>query len=54
MDAFPAMLIPVVFGMLLLCIGFSYQERSSGVFMIWVGMFLIIGTIGFKIIEKLA
>ncbi|MCS3468430.1 hypothetical protein M2401_002157 [Pseudomonas sp. JUb42] len=54
MDAFHSMLIPIVFGMLLLCVGFSYQERGSGVFMIWIGMFFIIGTIGFKIIEKLA
>lgn len=54
MDAFHSMLIPIVFGMLLLCIGFSYRERGVGVFLMWFGMMSIIGMICFKIIEKLA
>jgi hypothetical protein len=53
MNAFYAMLLPITIGMLLLCVGYSYRERGSGVFMIWVGMLLILGTIGFKILEKL-
>lgn len=54
MNAFYAMLLPIIIGMLLLCIGFSYQERGGGVFMIWLGMMLMLGMIGFKILEKLA
>ena len=53
MDAFFAMLVPVLAAMLLLCIGFSYQERAVGVFMIWLGMMIMLGTMGFKILQKL-
>lgn len=53
MDAFHSMLIPIVTGMLLLCVGYSYRERGFGVLMIWVGMIVIIGTTCYKIIEKL-
>jgi len=54
MDAFQSMLLPVVIGMLLLCVGYSYQERGAGVFSIWLGIVSILGTVGFKILEKLA
>ena len=53
--AFHSMMIPSVFGMLLLTIGFNFRERTSGVgvLMIWAGMLLIFGTIIFKILAKL-
>ena len=53
--AFHSMMIPIIFGMLLLTIGFNFRERSSGigVLMIWAGMLLIFGTIIFKILAKL-
>jgi hypothetical protein len=54
MDAFFSILLPVLAGMLLLCIGYNFQERNSGVFMIWLGMVSILGTVVFKILEKLA
>jgi hypothetical protein len=53
MDVIEALLLPVVGGMLL-CIGFNFQERTSGVLMVWLGMMLILGTVVFKILEKLA
>lgn len=53
MDAFFALLLPVIGAMLLLCIGYSYQERPAGVLMIWLGMMALIGTACFKILEKL-
>ncbi|MCQ2996634.1 hypothetical protein K3169_08885 [Pseudomonas phytophila] len=54
MGAFFSTLLPILAGMLLLCIGYSYQERNSGVFMIWLGMIGILGTVVFKILEKLS
>jgi hypothetical protein len=53
MDAFFSILVPILAGMALLCIGYNYQERDSGVFMIWLGMIGILGTIVFKILQKL-
>lgn len=53
MDAFFTLLLPVIGGMLLLCIGYSYQERPAGVLMIWLGMMSLIGTACWKILEKL-
>jgi hypothetical protein len=53
MNTFFALLLPVIGGMLLLCIGYSYQERPVGVLMIWLGMMSLIGTACFKILEKL-
>ncbi|MFJ4144714.1 hypothetical protein [Pseudomonas sp. NPDC089734] len=53
MDPFHSMLIITVIGMLLLSVGFSYRDKGIGVFMIWIGMVFVIGTVGFKILEKL-
>ncbi|MGV8917609.1 MAG: hypothetical protein ACOH2R_07395 [Pseudomonas sp.] len=53
MHPFWSLLIPLIAGMILLCIGYSYQERSSGVFILWLGMICIIGTATWKILEKL-
>ncbi|GFM88011.1 hypothetical protein PSCICO_34100 [Pseudomonas cichorii] len=53
MDPFHSMLMITVIGMLLLSVGFSYRDRGAGVFMIWIGMVFVIGTVGFKILEKL-
>ncbi|MFK3969416.1 hypothetical protein ACI2KS_01615 [Pseudomonas sp. NPDC087358] len=53
MDEYFSLLIPVVVGMLLLCIGFSYREYRSGVMSITLGMVLMLGTAAFKILEKL-
>lgn len=54
MDPVHSMLIPILVGMLLLCVGFTYQERAVGVFLLWLGMLCILGTVGYKILEKLA
>jgi hypothetical protein len=53
MDPIHSMLIPILAGMLLLCVGYSYQERGIGVFVLWLGMLCIMGTVGYKILEKL-
>ena len=53
MSAFFTLLLPVLGGMLLLCVGYSYQERPLGVLMIWLGMMSLIGTACWKILEKL-
>jgi len=53
MDAFHSMLLPVLAGMIMLCVGYSYQERGIGVFTLWLGMVFILGTVGYKILEKL-
>ncbi len=53
MDEYFALLIPVVLGMLLLCVGFSYREYSTGMMSITLGMLLMLGTVAFKILEKL-
>ncbi|WP_183142113.1 hypothetical protein [Pseudomonas cichorii] len=47
------MLMITVIGMLLLSIGFNFRDRGVGVFVIWVGMVFVIGTVGFKILERL-
>ena len=53
--AYPLLAI-FICGMLLLTIGFNFRERSSGigVLMIWAGMLLILGTVVYKILAKLA
>lgn len=53
MDEFFSLLIPVVIGMLLLCVGFSYRDHGSGVTSITLGMVLMLGTVAFKILDKL-
>ena len=50
---FNSMLIPIVCGMLLLTIGFTFHDSKPGVLSIWFGMLLIFGTIIFKILAKL-
>jgi len=40
-------------GSMSLTVGFSYREQAAGVFMIWISMVFVIGTVGFKILEKL-
>ncbi|MCD5970229.1 hypothetical protein [Pseudomonas quasicaspiana] len=46
--------LPILAGMVLLCIGGNFQSRDSGEFMIWVGMIGILGTVIFKPLRKLA
>ncbi|WP_165869858.1 hypothetical protein [Pseudomonas sp. LS-2] len=53
MDEYFSLLIPVVVGMLLLCVGFSYREYRSGVASITLGMLLMLGTAAVQILEKL-
>ena len=54
MSAFHAMLIPILTGMILLAVGFNFRDKNLGVFGMWVGMLLILGTIVFRILAKLA
>ncbi|WP_447651605.1 hypothetical protein [Pseudomonas abietaniphila] len=53
MDEYFSLLIPIVVGMLLLCIGFSYREYRSGVASITLGMLLMLGTAAVQIMDKL-
>ena len=53
MDEYFSLLIPVVVGMLLLCVGFSYREYRSGVASITLRMLLMLGTAAVQILEKL-
>ncbi|NVZ21628.1 hypothetical protein [Pseudomonas costantinii] len=54
MSSFHAMLIPILIGMILLAVGFNFRDKSVGVFGMWVGMLLILGTVIYKILAKLA
>ncbi|EFQ62144.1 MULTISPECIES: hypothetical protein [Pseudomonas] len=54
MSAFHAMLIPILVGMFLLAVGFNFRDKPLGVFGMWVGMLLILGTVVYKILAKLA
>ena len=54
MSAFHAMLIPILIGMLLLAVGFNFRDKPVGVFGMLVGMLLILGTVVYKILAKLA
>ncbi|NMZ35818.1 hypothetical protein [Pseudomonas proteolytica] len=54
MSAFHAMLIPILAGMILLAVGFNFRDKNLGVFGMWVGMLLILGTIVYRILAKLA
>ncbi|WP_350617011.1 hypothetical protein [Pseudomonas sp. HY7a-MNA-CIBAN-0227] len=54
MQAFHTMLIPILTGMILLAVGFNFRDKNVGVFGMWVGMLLILGTVVYKILAKLA
>jgi hypothetical protein len=54
MDEYLSLLIPVVIGMLLLCVGFSYRDYRSGVASITAGMVLMLGTVAFKILQQVS
>ncbi|MBN2976115.1 hypothetical protein [Pseudomonas lactucae] len=54
MSAFHALLIPILVGMFLLAVGFNFRDKPLGVFGMWVGMLLILGTVVYKILAKLA
>ncbi|MBJ2290002.1 hypothetical protein JFT44_08585 [Pseudomonas sp. MF5691] len=54
MSAFHAMLIPILTGMILLAVGFNFREKNLGVFGMWIGMLLILATIVYRILAKLA
>ncbi len=54
MSSFHAMLLPILIGMLLLAIGFNFRDKNVGVFSMWIGMLLILGTVVYKILAKLA
>jgi hypothetical protein len=53
MDDYFSILIPVVIGMLMLCVGFSYREYRSGIASITLGMVLMLGTAAVHILERL-
>ena len=53
-SSFHAMLIPILIGMILLATGFNFRDKPVGVFGMWVGMLLILGTVVYKILAKLA
>ena len=54
MSAFHAMLIPILTGMILLATGFNFRDKPIGVFGMWIGMLLILATIVYRILAKLA
>ncbi|MEN5152736.1 MULTISPECIES: hypothetical protein [Pseudomonas] len=54
MSSFHAMLIPILIGMIMLAVGFNFRDNPLGVFGMWVGMLLILGTVVYKILAKLA
>ncbi|MCK9797910.1 hypothetical protein M1B34_09265 [Pseudomonas sp. MAFF 302030] len=54
MSAFHAMLLPILAGMILLAIGFNFRDKNIGVFGMWIGMLLILCTVIYKILAKLA
>jgi hypothetical protein len=54
MPAFHAMLLPILAGMIMLAVGFNFRDKPLGVFGMWVGMLLILGTVVYKILAKLA
>lgn len=53
LSAFHSMLIPIITGMVLLAIGFNFRDKNIGVFGMWIGMLLILGTVVYKILAKL-
>ncbi|MGX9759939.1 hypothetical protein [Pseudomonas shahriarae] len=54
MSAFHAMLIPILTGMIMLAVGFNFRDKNLGVFGMWIGMLLILATIVYRILAKLA
>ena len=48
------MLIPILIGMIMLAIGFNFRDKNAGVFTMWIGMLLILATVVYKILAKLA
>jgi hypothetical protein len=54
MSAFHSMLIPILAGMILLAIGFNFRDKNAGIFSMWIGMLLILATVIYKILAKLA
>lgn len=54
MSAFHAILIPILTGMILLAVGFNFRDKNLGVFGMWIGMLLILATIVYRILAKLA
>ncbi|CRM30702.1 hypothetical protein [Pseudomonas sp. 37 R 15] len=54
MSSFHAMLIPILIGMIMLAAGFNFRDNPLGVFGMWIGMLLILGTVVYKILAKLA
>ena len=54
MSAFHSMLIPILAGMILLAIGFNFRDKNAGIFGMWIGMLLILATVIYKILAKLA
>ncbi|AZD09807.1 hypothetical protein C4K26_4418 [Pseudomonas chlororaphis] len=54
MSSFHAMLIPILSGMILLAIGYNFRDKNVGIFSMWAGMLLILGTVIYKILAKLA
>jgi hypothetical protein len=53
MSSFHAMLIPILCGMILLATGFNFRDKNLGVFAMWIGMLMILGTVLYKILTKL-
>ena len=47
-------LVGAVIGMILLATGFNFRDKPVGVFGMWIGMLLILGTVVYKILAKLA
>ncbi|VVO17259.1 hypothetical protein [Pseudomonas fluorescens] len=54
MSAFNSMLIPILAGMILLAIGYNFRDKNLGIFSMWIGMLLILATVVYKILAKLA
>lgn len=50
---FHSLLIPIVFSLLILSVGFNLRERNLGVFLMWLGMLCILATILIKILTEL-
>ena len=44
----------ILIGMIMLAVGFNFRDKPLGVFGMWIGMLLILGTVVYKILAKLA
>ena len=40
--------------MIMLAVGFNFRDKPLGVFGMWIGMLLILATVVYKILAKLA